>query len=220
MSKLKLEASIICPFSRQVRILLSELEKIFELKLLTDYSGEIITKEVTYERMLPILEYQEAGESLYGWYSILEFFYDSYKEHKLFLDFDSQRNIIGFVNNNFYFNCVKKLLQEKVQSYLHNQAPNSKHLRDVKIEISKYLAYFDERIEEYNWFGCESFQIADIAAAASISLIDYFGDVDWDDFENLQEWYRIVKSKPSMRKILQDEIKGFPPARHYKDPDF
>ena len=50
------------------------------------------------------------------------------------------------------------------------------------------------------------FTIADISAAASISIIDYLGEIKWKDYSYAKEWYARIKSRPSFRKILEDKI--------------
>ena len=56
-----------------------------------------------------------------------------------------------------------------------------------------------------------TYSLADIAAAAQISCIDYLGDVPWDQHEGARDWYQRVKSRPSLRPILADHIPGAPP---------
>ena len=62
--------------------------------------------------------------------------------------------------------------------------------------------------------------LADLSAAAHLSALDYISDVDWNRSQNLHEWYAKIKSRPSFRSILADQIPGFPPPPHYADLDF
>jgi glutathione S-transferase len=62
--------------------------------------------------------------------------------------------------------------------------------------------------------------MADFAAAAHLSLVDYTEDVPWDQHPLAKEWYARVKSRPSFRPLLQDQIPGIPAPRHYADLDF
>ena len=62
--------------------------------------------------------------------------------------------------------------------------------------------------------------IADLSAAANLSLVDYSGDVPWDDHPLTKEWYVRVKSRPSFRCLLRDVIQGVPASRVYADLDF
>ena len=62
--------------------------------------------------------------------------------------------------------------------------------------------------------------LADFAAAAHFSALDYISDVDWTRSENLKDWYAKIKSRPAFRSLLADQIPGFPPPAHYADLDF
>ena len=62
--------------------------------------------------------------------------------------------------------------------------------------------------------------IADLALAAQISALDYFGEVPWDASAPLKEWYMRMKSRPSFRSLLADRVAGQPPVKHYADLDF
>ena len=46
------------------------------------------------------------------------------------------------------------------------------------------------------------------------------GDVPWQQFPAVREWYASIKSRPSFRPLLADQLPGFPPASHYADLDF
>ena len=62
--------------------------------------------------------------------------------------------------------------------------------------------------------------VADFAAAAHLSVIDYFGDVPWRDFPAVKTWYMKLKSRPCFRPLLADRWPGLAPAPHYDDLDF
>jgi glutathione S-transferase len=62
--------------------------------------------------------------------------------------------------------------------------------------------------------------LADIAAAAHLSCVDYIGDVPWEKHEDAKNWYARVKSRPSFRSILADHIPGLSPPKAYADLDF
>ena len=50
--------------------------------------------------------------------------------------------------------------------------------------------------------------------------IDYFGDVPWDAYPKAKEWYARLKSRPSFRPILADNLPGIAPPPHYANLDF
>ena len=70
------------------------------------------------------------------------------------------------------------------------------------------------------WLAGDQMSIADFAAAAQLSCLDYIGDVDWSRNAALKDWYAKVKSRPAFRSILADLLPGFTPPEHYADLDF
>ncbi|MDP4725424.1 MAG: glutathione S-transferase family protein, partial [Alphaproteobacteria bacterium] len=62
--------------------------------------------------------------------------------------------------------------------------------------------------------------LADLAAAAHLSVVDYLGDVPWDKHENAKSWYARIKSRPSFRALLHDRLPGITPSATYGDLDF
>ena len=75
-------------------------------------------------------------------------------------------------------------------------------------------------MEGRRWLAGDQMSIADYAAAAQLSCLDYIGDVDWNRSEPLKEWYAKVKSRPAFRSLLADLLPGFTPPEHYADLDF
>jgi glutathione S-transferase len=62
--------------------------------------------------------------------------------------------------------------------------------------------------------------IADLAVAAHLSALDYFGEVPWTEFPNTAEWYIRIKSRPAFRTLLADRVPGQPPTPSYAELDF
>ena len=71
-----------------------------------------------------------------------------------------------------------------------------------------------------HWLAGEEMTLADIAAAAHLSAVDYLGDVPWANYKSAAHWYARIKSRPSMRPILADAIPGLPAPKHYANLDF
>ena len=67
---------------------------------------------------------------------------------------------------------------------------------------------------------CERLTIADITASAHLSVLDFLGEVPWDKYPEVKEWYAQIKSRPSFRPILADRVLGYSPPIYYADLDF
>ena len=69
------------------------------------------------------------------------------------------------------------------------------------------------------WLAGAQLSLADFAAAAQISVIDYLGALDWSGHEEAHGWYRVMKSRPSFRPLLTEKMDGIPPPAGYSDPN-
>jgi glutathione S-transferase len=98
--------------------------------------------------------------------------------------------------------------------------PDTQAIRAGHSNIKVHLDYVGWLVERRNWLGGEEYSLADVAAAAHLSTIDYIGDVPWDDHHPARDWYARIKSRRAFRPVLADHIPGVPPPRYYADPDF
>jgi glutathione S-transferase len=74
--------------------------------------------------------------------------------------------------------------------------------------------------EQRSWLAGSELSLADLAAAAHISAIDYLGDVPWAEYPGAQSWYQRIKSRPSFRTLLGDTVPGVQASSHYANLDF
>ena len=51
------------------------------------------------------------------------------------------------------------------------------------------------------------------------SVLDYLGLLDFGNNKNIREWYQKVKSRPSFKNLLKDQIVGLSPHENYKSID-
>jgi glutathione S-transferase len=99
-------------------------------------------------------------------------------------------------------------------------APDLAALRQGREALRMHLSYIDGLLQTRDWLAGRRMSLADFAAAAHLSVIDYFGDVPWKDFQTAKTWYMKLKSRPAFRPILADRWPGLAPAAHYDDLDF
>jgi glutathione S-transferase len=93
-------------------------------------------------------------------------------------------------------------------------------VREFQAAIVWHFDYLSYLLERRRWLAGDRLTTADLAAAAALSVNDYFDLIPWADFPDAKEWYARMKSRPSMRAILADRLAAAPPAPHYSDPDF
>src|SRR5690606_28035570 len=113
------------------------------------------------------------------------------------------------------------ILFERMEKRLQRLgSPEAKPLREGREALRWHLGYLERLLGERDWLAGRAMSQADLAAAAHLSVLDYFGEVGWDSFAALRTWYMKLKSRPSFRPLLQDRLPGMPPAAHYADLDF
>ncbi len=99
-------------------------------------------------------------------------------------------------------------------------APDSKMLRTARSNIRQHLKYVTWLAGSRQWLAGERMSYADLAAAASISILDYLGEIDWAETPVVKDWYQRIKSRPSFRPMLYERVRGLTPVSHYADLDF
>ena len=131
------------------------------------------------------------------------------------------RRLISWFDQKLQSEVTENLLGEKLLKRLGGGGqPNSLAIRAGHANLPYHLDYIGYLVERRRWLGGDHFSIADIAAAAQLSCLDYLGDVPWEAHEPAKEWYARIKSRPSFRPLLADHLPGLPPPAHYADLDF
>jgi len=218
----------LCPFARKVRIVLGEKKLEFEPVI-----------EKVWERREDFLALNPAGEVpvytedtengghlvLADSYAICEYLEEAQPEPAM-IGGDAAmraeiRRLVAWFDLKFHREVTQNLVDEKVtKRFLGEGAPSSVAIRAGHANITTHLAYIEYLMARNNWLAGRHFSLADAAAAAQLSCVDYVGDVPWEDFPEAKTWYARVKSRPSMRPLLADHIAGVPPPRHYANLDF
>lgn len=98
--------------------------------------------------------------------------------------------------------------------------PDSGRIRNALSLIDQHMAYFNTLAHNRKWIGGKSLSIADFAFASHLSVLDYFGNIPWEKFLDLKDWYMRLKSRPSFRPLLADKLPGIHPVPHYENLDF
>ncbi len=215
----------ICPFSRKIRMHLAAKEINFEL-VLEDASKkrkEFIALNpraevpVLLDNKLPI-----SDSSV-----IVEFLEEKYPDSKNIIGSTIEekaeaRRLQAWFDDRFYDEVTRPILFERYFSrfLVQNHAPDSDILRAARRNLSTHFNYIQSLLEQKKYLAGEKVTIADIAAAAQISTLDYFGDINWLHFATVKEWYSLVKSHKFFSEILKDRVSGISPAECYSNLDF
>lgn len=211
------------PFCRKVRLSLAE--KRIEVELVEERywekSAEFLRRNPAGK--VPILKLY--GKTLSESAAINEYLEERYPTPSLMpSDPDGRyevRRLVSWFDDKFHHEVTSKLLYERVNKKISGQGyPDSSNVKAGAKAIKYHLDYMGWLLDMRRWLAGDSMSLADFAAAAHLSSLDYISDVDWDRNANVREWYSKIKSRPAFRSILADQVPGFPPPAHYADLDF
>jgi glutathione S-transferase len=214
----------LCPLSRQARILLKEFNIVFSL-----------LKEDYWLRSEQLLKFNPAAELpifvepfnivIAGIYPLIEYINDKHPQNNL-IDNEPEkaaevRRLLNWFNTKFYLEVSKIFLDEKLVRLLKNLgSPRMDFLRVAKSNLQHHMAYMSSLLHERTWLAYDKMSFVDFAACSHLSVLDYFGEIIWEQYPNVKEWYALMKSRPSFRPFLQDQVAGFSPPKYYSDLDF
>jgi glutathione S-transferase len=215
----------VCPLSRQIRVFLKELNTEFTI-VKEDYwlrREEFV--EINPAGNLPVIEIDKTSPMLVGNYSIVEYivekFDDFYFMPKSIEERALVRKYIAWFNDKFYREVSKILIDEKmIRLLMHVGGPRSAFIRAAKANLNQHFKLISDYLGKRSHMALEKLSCADIVAASHISIVDYFGEINWDSWPIIKEWYAIIKSRPAFQTILQDRVAGFVPPAHYANLDF
>lgn len=131
------------------------------------------------------------------------------------------RRLVSWFDDKFHHEVTSKLLYERVNKKVTGEGyPDSRNVKSGAKAIKYHLDYMAWLLDHRRWLAGDNMTLADFAAAAHLSSLDYISDVDWNRSAVVKDWYAKIKSRPAFRSILADQIPGFRPPPHYADLDF
>jgi len=214
----------LCPFSRQVRIVLKEKDVPFDLVLENYWERRPEFARLNPAMAVPVLV-EEDGSHLSESTAICEYINEIYPDKSFIGDTPHHRaeirRLVCWFNQKFFHEVTNYILSQRVLCfYTGTSETSSGSIRAAKANITYHLDYIAFLMRNRKWLAGESLSLADIAAASQLSVLDYLGDVPWEHNQTVKDWYALIKSRPSFRPLLADRISGFNPLPHYADLDF
>ena len=212
------------PFSRKVRIVLREKNLACDLRIEKVWERHEQFLRLNPAGTVPVLV-EEDGTVICDSTVICEYLEEAYPEVPLLgeglLERAAVRRLCAWFDQRFSREVTENLYGEKMmKGALGLGVPNSAALRAGYANIRYQLDYIGWLAERRRFLAGDRFSLADIAAAAQLSTLDYMGDVPWDECQGAREWYARIKSRPSFRPILADHVAGHAPPKHYANLDF
>jgi glutathione S-transferase len=212
------------PGSRKIRILLAEKGLDFALKVEKVWERRQSFLQVNPAGEVPVL-IEADGTSISGAGVSAEYLEEAYPAPNLLgeqpIDRAETRRLVTWFEIKFQREVSANLVDEKIMKrFLGLGQPDTSAIRAGHANVRYHLDYLSWLSERRRWLAGDDFTLADIAAAAQLSAVDYLGDVPWEHYPEAKIWYVRVKSRPSFKALLADHIPGVPPPKHYADLDF
>jgi glutathione S-transferase len=215
------------PASRQVRLALGEKRLAFDEVQVRYWERPKSLTALNPSGLIPVLVEAEDGRELVlcETRAILDHLEETVPEPSLLGrevgERAEARQLLQWFDRKFEYEASGYILHEKMEKRLLGMgAPDLANLRQGRDGLRNHMFYIDKLLQEREWLAGRRLSLADFAAAAHLSVIDYFGDVTWGDFPAAKTWYMKLKSRPCFRPLLTDRWPGLAPAAHYDDLDF
>jgi Glutathione S-transferase len=215
------------PASRLARLALGEAKVAFEEVQVRPWEADCPIHAWNPSGMPPVLRVAEAGHTLTMCEpaAILGWIEDRSKTPVL-LASDAEeraeaRRLVAWFERRFSDDVNAILLHERMEKpLLRLGPPDARLLREGRAALKAYLVQLEEFLHTRDRLAGRSLSVADLAGAAHLSALDYFGELPWSTYPALKTWYASIKSRPSFRTLLSDRFPGVQPSAQYADLDF
>ena len=212
----------LCPFSRKVRLLLRERSIDPDLITETFWGKRKEFLKMNPSGDVPVLIIKK--RKICGHYAITEFLEEELGRI-LPEDIDEKnecRRIIDWFDSKFHNEVLNIILHEKVERQFVSvdQGGGLPRLNIGIHNLNFHLKYLEKILSNRFCLVSDKPNTADFTAVAHISCLDYLGDIPWKRYPRVKEWYGKIKSRPSFRSLLTDQIMSIPPRGKYVSLDF
>jgi len=167
------------------------------------------------------------GSRCVGLWAIVDHLEGSYPDHPMAPE-DAQARaeslrLFDWAMGPFQENVTKRIVYERASQKFTGatarRAPDMEIVRVGREALRSALAGIGACAERHGYLAARDCTLGDLAVAAHLSALDYFGEVPWAEFSAAAEWYMRMKSRPAFRTLLADRVPGQPPVSRYADLD-
>lgn len=215
------------PFSRQIRLILDEKSVRHALQVVLPWERPEALLALNPSGLTPVLEDDAGGQRrvIIEARAIAEYLEETTPSPCLLPGGPAERaearRLVDWFDKVFNGEVNAYLLHEKLEKPVQGLgAPDPQAMREGREHLRWHFDHMRFLLESRDGLAGPRYTLADIAAAAHLSCLDYLGEVPWDDFEPVKQWYQRVKCRPAFRGLLDDKLPGINPSAHYADLDF
>lgn len=219
----RLHQFALCPFSRKVRLVVAEKGGMIELvrEAPWDRNDAWLALSPTGQTPVLVVDEQAIGDSI----AASEYADEAIAGPSLIgaepRERAEARRLVAWFDQRFFTEVGVTLLQERfLKRVVRREPPDGQALRRASKAVEAHLDYMEWLLDTRRWLAGASFGIADLTAAAHVSVADYLSGIDWSGHENVRTWYSALKSRPSMRPLLAERVEGLFPPAHYDKLDW
>lgn len=210
----------LCPFSRKIRLMMGEKNVAYELVREDPWAPSEHFSNLNAAGRTPVLLNEAKGITLADSRAIGEYLEETVDRAPMINGTATNRaeirRLTALFDENFYNDVTAPLLLERMKKRIvFKQPPDSRALREAMRMAHGHLDYMDWLIDNRPWLAGSTMSMADLAAAAQISVADYLGGIDWAGHEQTRGWYAVFKSRPSFRPLLSERMDVIKPPEHY-----
>jgi glutathione S-transferase len=212
------------PYARKVRLVLAEKRLPFELRLEKVWERRPEYLELNPAGTVPTLV-EDNGLVVPDSAVICEYLDEAYPDSSLMgrtlAERIEIRRLASWFDGKFAAEVTQNLYGEKHLRRLTRRGnPDPAAIRTGYTALRYHLDYISWLAENRKWLAGSALSLADFAAAAHLSSLDFISEVDWSIAPAAKDWYARMKSRPSFRGVLADRVPGTTPPAHYADLDF
>ncbi|MGE0178576.1 MAG: glutathione S-transferase family protein [Sphingomonas sp.] len=215
----------LCPFSRKVRLALAEKGVPVELKRVSPWLQDDEFADLTPAGQTPVLVEESKGIVLVDSIAIAEYFEEVLDKAPMIpgnsIARAEIRRLVQWFDGKLHHDVVAPLMQERMIKRLVNRdPPDTNVLRKAMTAANGHLDYIDYLLDHNRWLAGPALSLADLTAAAQLSVADYLGGIDWRGHKQTAGWYAGMKSRPSFRALLSERMEVIQPPADYDKVDF
>jgi glutathione S-transferase len=212
------------PYARKVRLVLAEKRLPFELRLEKVWERRPEYLDLNPAGTVPTLV-EDHGLVIPDSAVICEYLEEAYPDGSLLgrtlAERIEVRRLASWFDGKFAAEVTRNLYGEKyLRRLTHRGNPDPAAIRTGYTALRYHLDYIAWLAETRKWLAGSALSIADFAAAAHLSTLDFIGELDWSISPSAKDWYARIKSRPSFRGVLADRVPDSSPPAHYADLDF
>ena len=215
----------LCPFSRKVRLMLGEKGVAHDLVRESPWQRRDEFVDLNPAGQTPVLVEQSKGLVLIDSGAICEYFEETVEKAPMIAGTAQNRaevrRLVAWLDDRFYGDVVAPMMEERMRKRLVSRdPPDTRILREAMKTANSHLDYLDYLLDHRRWLAGPVLSLADLAAAAQLSVADYLGGLDWRGHKQTKDWYSVMKSRPSFRSLLTERMEVIAPPPHYDKVDF